>query len=228
MASHRYEPAATPPVTSSTRIGSRYGEEGSSKEELIHSAAQKMDIPASTGFFGSQPGKPLPGGQAFMGPGYEQGEGGTRGKERKEASEKPSGKPAISVGAATSAERPPRAGGVSSQQVSGREPQVSFSEMGRGAEGLVQQQQQAWEGGSAEVGPGIGGGVAGLGGPARGAPVQGEVTVTISRAGMMVKPDSVFLLRMPVRPLVRNQPAEVHVLARLHAAHVIYGTGEWN
>ena len=76
----------------------------------------------------------------------------------------------------------------------------------------------------AEAGGELGGGI---GGPSRGAPVQGEVTVTISRAGMMVKPDSVFHLRMPVRPLVRNQPAEVHVLSRLHAAHVIYGVGEW-
>ncbi|CAI5531618.1 unnamed protein product [Closterium sp. Naga37s-1] len=89
-----------------------------------------------------------------------------------------------------------------------------------------QQRQGAWgrEAGqgaalSAGAGPGAGAGAGGggMGGPA----AEGAVTVSISRAGMMVKPDSVFRLRVGVRPLSGELDHEA--LSRLHSSNQCYG-----
>ncbi|CAI5518522.1 unnamed protein product [Closterium sp. Naga37s-1] len=74
-----------------------------------------------------------------------------------------------------------------------------------------QQRQGAW---GREAGEG------GTSAAAAGA-AEGAVTVSISRAGMMVKPDSVFRLRVGVRPLSGELDHEA--LSRLHSSNQCYG-----
>ncbi|GJP53609.1 hypothetical protein CLOM_g12763 [Closterium sp. NIES-68] len=82
-----------------------------------------------------------------------------------------------------------------------------------------QQRQRAW---GREAGEGAAGGAAAAGGVAvGGAGGEGAVTVSISRAGMMVKPDSVFRLRLGVRPLSGELDHES--LGRLHSSNYCYG-----
>ncbi|CAI7778421.1 unnamed protein product [Closterium sp. NIES-54] len=77
-----------------------------------------------------------------------------------------------------------------------------------------QQRQGAW---GREAGEG------GTSAAAAGA-AEGAVTVSISRAGMMVKPDSVFRLRVGVRPLSGELDHEA--LSRLHSSNQCYGLGK--
>ncbi|CAI5508172.1 unnamed protein product [Closterium sp. Naga37s-1] len=79
-----------------------------------------------------------------------------------------------------------------------------------------QQRQRAW---GYEAGEG---GTSAAAAAAAGAgPAEGAVTVSISRAGMMVKPDSVFRLRVGVRPLSGELDHEA--LSRLHSSNQCYG-----
>ncbi|CAI5944812.1 unnamed protein product [Closterium sp. NIES-64] len=80
------------------------------------------------------------------------------------------------------------------------------------------QRQGAWGREAGEGGTGAAAAAAAAGA------AEGAVTVSISRAGMMVKPDSVFRLHVGVRPLSGELDHEA--LSRLHSSNQCYGLGE--